>query len=536
MNSLTLTTQRRLKKLLQQPTVWEGDRRSLTTQTDAQGNLEQCIIWVDRSEGCVRAMEVVSSDLGPEAVVRTLIRAMETPMGPIKPCRPQKILVRNREVQFFLRGALQSLNITVEYEAELPLIDEIFRTFAESQSGRPPALPPRYNSALQQLAKELWDESPWEYIADYEIIAIDLKDVYSQTLYVCVLGMSEQEYGLIFYRALDSLKRFRQAAIIEDSMNDLEQIFLSQDCWFLNYEALEEFDFDEDEESNLSDLDATEVEPILGSLHPYEGLRRFLDEEESGVIYLSLQALLRFFRSSQRELEQDTVVALTKTYNLPLFPSEAEQEMIPVTVSTQPEVVAELLQMLEGEAEENTFNVPINADLIPDNALINLELLSRDMITKLLDKHKTPYDSSAFPSSCDLFPAVLIQTTRPKAKEIIETIEEQDSLKLVCLHQAENTELDLSRELGLMQTNSGQIYLFSEFDLEDTRYRKLRQKWATACQKTQNRCSVIIAMGVTGSASGRPEIKDMLGIFQAQFVEDIKEITQAILPHKTEEE
>ncbi|MCU0536163.1 MAG: hypothetical protein MUD14_19935 [Hydrococcus sp. Prado102] len=131
MNNLPQTTKRRLKKIPQIPSVWEGDRRALSHLQESleanEDNGGECIIWVDGSEGFVRAMEVVSPEMGPEAVVRTLLRAIETPHSPAKPARPQKIIVRNREIQFFLRGALQSLDIAIDYVPDLPLIDELFR-------------------------------------------------------------------------------------------------------------------------------------------------------------------------------------------------------------------------------------------------------------------------------------------------------------------------------------------------------------------------------------------------------------------------
>jgi len=404
---------------------------------------------------------------------------------------------------------------------------------AESQVGRPPALPPLYNSSIQELTQELWQEAPWEYIADHEIITIDLKEIHSQTIYLCVLGMSEQEYGMIFYRSLDSLKRFRQAALEEDSMNNLEQIFLSQDCWFINYEALEDWDLDDDEDLDIGDLDSNEVEAVLGSIHPYEGLRRFLDEDEASVIYVALIALLRFCRASHRQLEKDPVPFLTKTYSLPLSPLPENKSMISVTISTQPEISCELLEMMENdeddedeEDEENGINIPINSDLIPDNSLISLDVVSREFITKLLENPKTY--SAAFPAASlgEFLPVILIQTTRPKAKEIIEVLEATGGLKVVCLHQVESLELGLDRELGLLQTNNGNIYLFDEFDIEDPKYKKLRQKWSLACQQTQGHCALIIAMGASGSASGKPELKDMLAIFKARFLEDLKEIIQ----------
>jgi hypothetical protein len=137
MNLLPRTTQSRLKKIPQIPSVWEGDRRALSlSERMPRATLEpnqesggECVIWVDGSEGCVRSMEVVSPETGPEAMVRTLIRAIETPQSPARPARPKKIIVRDRETQFFLRGVLQDLDITIDYVPSLPLIDDLFRGF-----------------------------------------------------------------------------------------------------------------------------------------------------------------------------------------------------------------------------------------------------------------------------------------------------------------------------------------------------------------------------------------------------------------------
>ncbi len=62
-----------------------------------------------------------SSRIGPEAIVRTLMRAMEHPHSPAKPARPQRIVVRDREIQFYLRGVLQDLDIAIDYAPELPV-------------------------------------------------------------------------------------------------------------------------------------------------------------------------------------------------------------------------------------------------------------------------------------------------------------------------------------------------------------------------------------------------------------------------------
>ena len=116
--SLNSATRRRLQQLDQISSVWEGDRRPFSPPSSVlEPNCEsngECILWVDGSQGVVRAMDVVSQDTGPEAIVRTLLRAIEHPNSPGKPARPQKIVVRSREIQFFLRGALQELDIAID--------------------------------------------------------------------------------------------------------------------------------------------------------------------------------------------------------------------------------------------------------------------------------------------------------------------------------------------------------------------------------------------------------------------------------------
>jgi hypothetical protein len=119
MSALNPTTCRRLKNLQQIPSVWEGDRRPLLAFADTWSRRQRAVVnvffgWM-ASEGVVRAMDVVSPEMGPEAVVRALLRAMEHPQSPARPARPSKIVVRDREIQFFLRGVLQELDITIDY-------------------------------------------------------------------------------------------------------------------------------------------------------------------------------------------------------------------------------------------------------------------------------------------------------------------------------------------------------------------------------------------------------------------------------------
>ena len=302
MTALPPTTKSRLQKIPQATgVVWEGDRRPLGSMAShldlgLEGDGE-CIIWVDGSEGAVRAMDVVAVDMGIEAVVRTLLRAIESPHHPGQPHRPQKIVVRDREIQFFLRGVLQDLNINIEYSPQLPLIDRLFESFSDLDEDRTAALPTVYQNAIKELAIKIWDDAPWELLADSDILRVELKNCQIEEVYLCIMGMMSAEYGVLLYRSLDSLKQFRAAALGENkSPAELETAFLAQDCWFLNYEETE---------SELSWSDTVQVEPLFGSLHPFEGMRPFLDEEEAKIIFAVLESLLRFSSRHRSALAQE---------------------------------------------------------------------------------------------------------------------------------------------------------------------------------------------------------------------------------------
>ena len=245
MNALNSSTRRRLQQLRQIPAIWEGDRRVLAPQIrslEADSRQGDCILWVDGMEGLVRAMDMVSSEVGHEAVVRALLQAMESPQGAGMPARPQKILVRDRELQFFLRGVLQELGITVDYAADLPLIDEIFQGMQHLGADQPPELPPEYAQSILELSRQIWQSEPWVVLDEEKIIAIELNYGDVGTLYVSTLGMLGMEYGLLLYRSLESLKKFRrQVMAASDQPQALEEAFLEQDCLFVTFDQLEAY-------------------------------------------------------------------------------------------------------------------------------------------------------------------------------------------------------------------------------------------------------------------------------------------------------
>ncbi|MEM7649646.1 MAG: hypothetical protein AAF283_10715 [Cyanobacteria bacterium P01_A01_bin.70] len=211
MYSLSPFTCARLQRLPKQPVIWEGDRRPIAEgMLDAFGydssladadeeEASDCIIWVDGTEGVLRAVTIIPADTGHEAVVRTLLQAMEHPQGAIPPARPHKLVVCDREIHFFLRGALQDLDLTVDHAETLPIIDEIFESLQQPEASAESSLPPDWENVLNEQAHQLWDNAPWNYLGDDQILQIELNQWHLGTLYVSVLGMADKNIlnGLI---------------------------------------------------------------------------------------------------------------------------------------------------------------------------------------------------------------------------------------------------------------------------------------------------------------------------------------------------
>ena len=519
MNALPQNTKRRLQKIPQNSSVWEGDRRPLGAISDhfeTEAGLDgECVIWVDGTEGTVRAMEIISTQMGFEAVVRTLLRAIESPHHPATPVRPKKIVVRDRQLQFFLRGALQGLDIVIEYFAELPLIDQLFASFEEFGSGKPPALPEAYQPVLEKLAYGIWEAEPWAYLFDRDIIAIEIAGCDIETLYACVMGNMGTEFGILLYRSEESLKQFRQAAIAEESPESLEKAFLSQDCWFLNYE-------EEDEEEDWELDEYMEVRPFFGSLHPFEGMRAFLDAEEAEIVYLALTGLLKFCQQHDQQLMLDPIPEITKTYRIPNSQKTKQKKTTQVKVSSLPQLTSELLVM-EGEELGSLSNmreveIPIQDDFIPDGSLITMGKIPWDLLGFITVQKKTYYQTLNQEPIGEGLPAIIIQTSRPKAKGLIEVLKDAGGLKAICFNPGNDPFSGETNDLGMLQTQNGNLYIFSEYSHDSPPHARALQHWNKSCAETKGYCSLIISMGVTGASRGNPQPKDMLAVFEAQAI------------------
>ncbi|GAX38182.1 DUF6930 domain-containing protein [Nodularia sp. NIES-3585] len=527
MTSFNRSTSRRLKTLTQIPSVWEGDRRPMSSSPTSDSDSEaqgECILWVDGSQGVVRGMDVVSPETGPEAIVRTLMRAMEHPHSPGKPARPQKIVVKDREIQFYLRGVLQDLDIAIDYVPELPLIDELFRGFTEILENQVPDLPPQYAQVLHDKALALWESAPWEFLEEQQILSIEINNWDVGTLYASVMGMLGMEYGILLYRSEDSLKQFRAAVLQDDeSQENLEEAFLKQDCLFLTFESEDEMGEDEMDDEDLADLPISEIEPSFGNIHPLEGLRSVLYEEEALTVFVALESLSRFIRDYHNQLDTETFPSLSRRYRISLPKSESESiKPLSVTVSTMPQLAAELEEMAGFDIEELEMGEEdladfssLRDDLIPEDSFLSLGVISWEMLESLRQGVQT-HQAGEISKVGDGLPVILIQTSRPKAKTVIENILAAGGLKAICFNPGADPFDGDRYDLGLLQTEDDELFLFGEFLDDDPTHIEARKKWNQRCKNTKGYCALIIAKGLTGASRGNPKLRDMMALFEVR--------------------
>lgn len=532
MTRLNRITLDRLKRLPRVASVWEGDRRSVGSLMDEEQGLRSretehsdCILWVDSSHGAVRGLTIVPTSSGYEPVVRTLLQAIEAPQGNLSPARPQKIVVSDREIQFYLRGALQGLDIAIDYAPELPLIDELFNALQQSAEMTEAELPPRYAEAMIDKAMEIWELAPWHSLNEQQVLAVELNAWDIETLYVSMLGMGGVEYGLLMYRSLDSLKQFRQRVLMgQQSPKQMQEAFLEQDCLFLNFELFDDEPLP-DAPQPVSWLAAAPeaVQPDFGSIHPLEGMRSQLADEEGATFLVAMEAIQRFVTRYRAQLEKPPLKDLQGNYKIPNPEKNSRSATLKVTVKTLPEVTAELAAETDQAMADSPLGLlpdfpVLRDDYVPEGAIIILTQFQRQVLNTLRLDPAIAFQGQATPNGTAdalALPVVLIQTSRPKAKKLIQQLQQAQGVKAVCFNPGNDPYSGDAFELGLMQTGDGELHLFAEYETNGSTDRHLLERWHTWQRDCDGACAVIIASGITGSSKGKPGMKDIVGIFEA---------------------
>jgi len=524
----------RLLRLPRTTSVWEGDRQPIEPALaakvrdshDSPMANPHAIFWINGSEREVRHLSIVPADSGPEAVVRSLLKGMKDPQVGCEPARPQKIVVRDRELQFYLRGALQDLDITVAYEPHLPMVDELLAALNQEIAEVDIDLPEPYGEMLMDQAMRLWEVAPWHSLNEQQILAVDVQAWGVERLYGSVLGMAGVEYGLLLYRSLDSLRQFRERVLDQQdkSIEQMQAAFLEQDCLFVNFNLLDGPMLDgpmlDSRFQTLGLGRAPEaVEPEFGSIHPLEGMRYALEPEECATLLVALEAICRFCSRHRDRLEQPPFPQLQRNYRIP-NPEQGNalrtRRQMGVSVSTLPEVTAELMAqtdaVLDGSPSVPQALPRILDDYVPAGALIMMSQFPAAWLEELKGNLGAGYYSQGLPLDGNLS-TLTIQTSRPKAKTMVQQLVTAGGVCGVCFNPGSDPFSGTEFQLGLLKTGDGNLHLFAEYDLNNATDRRTLARWASA---TGTACAVVVAGGSTGSARGNPRPQDIVAVFEAQ--------------------
>ena len=542
MHPLSPFTCRRLGQLPRLTSVWECDRRSLEAYTQViaehdpsavgkEGAQGDCIMWVDGIQGVVRGLSVVPKETGHEAVVRTLLQAIESPQGGAAPARPRKVVVCNREIQFFLRGALQDLDIAVEYALELPVIDQVFEKLQAAEN-QIPRFSQETEETLFDKASMLWRDAPWKYLSEQEILAIELNRWDIDTLYLSILGIAGIDYGLLFYRDLKSLQQFRYQLLHREEFSDgMQQAFLEQNCLFLNYHPADDVIPIRAGKTADGSSPSPVVECEFGSIHPLEGLRSQIVEEEALSLIVALEALHRFLKKHDTSPPEFALRPLSSRFRIPnpLYKegAKAQPASVGVKISTVPDVsIAFLEELIDPSAQQQDAKppsdpAPLIDDSVPEGSLI--------MIGSHLDKHLKPLRESdriyyqsfltppeKTPGSKARWPILTIQTTRPKARLLLEQLQKEGGIQSICFNAGSDPTSGQVFQVGLLQTKKGHLHLFNEYEVDNPEDSKWLDTWRQNSDKNAGCGGCIIATGASGAHRGRPTAKEIIAFFELQ--------------------
>lgn len=162
--------------------------------------------------------------------------------------------------------------------------------------------------------------------------------------------------------------KFRQRIVSGSSEDEIEETFLHQDCLFnllkrlsWKWKMTSPFPF----RGKVRALPAatTPMKPIYGALHPLEGGRPYLYDEEAIALTVALESLNNFWEQYRKRLNSNfSKLSGTYTVYAPSLDSDVE-EAIKVVVKTMPDLANELHQLVEEDDEDDDDSPLINEDL-----------------------------------------------------------------------------------------------------------------------------------------------------------------------------
>jgi hypothetical protein len=159
--------------------------------------------------------------------------------------------------------------------------------------------------------------------------------------------------------------------------------------------------------------------------------------------------------------------------------------------------------MGDEEEDENDLDLPelvLHEGLVPDNSQLGLGMIPWQFVEHMRQAGSSRQSTEkSVTIAGDGLPVVIVQTSRPKAKILIDTLQQAGGLKGICFNTGIDPFSGERYDLEILQTGNGDLHLIGEFLESDPTHAAARKKWDQRCKKTGGYCGLLVAMGVTSS-------------------------------------
>jgi hypothetical protein len=184
-----------------------------------------------------------------------------------------------------------------------------------------------------------------------------------------------------------------------------------------------------------------------------------------------------------------------------------------------PALAEELMTMVGIDYDDDLPD--IQDTLIPQGAFLTIGMLPWEKVNLLrLSASFHQEASETVPQKGDGLPIVLVQTSQPKGKALIQALQAAGGLKGICFNSGNNAYERQTYDIGLLQLENGEMQLFGEFLGDDPVHVNARRKWDQRCKATEGHCGLIVAKGLTGAARGNPQLKDMIALLETKAISE----------------
>lgn len=231
-------------------------------------------------------------------------------------CRPERVQATDELTSDYLARNLGDAGIEVSATADVAIIEELLRRFAEDMNGAPlppdaldgPGVTVERMRAFAGAGKAFYLAAPWKHLTDEDLVRVESPQAPSGLAYLSVLGGAAYTFGLGFYERPEDLD---VAAAAEDPA----EVSRAQDRWALLYGPISDL--------SLGDADLWEEEqlPVAGDQgYPMAariGPNGVVRPDAATLAYLEA-LLLAFAQTTEEEIDRGRWGRSVRTHDGPV--------------------------------------------------------------------------------------------------------------------------------------------------------------------------------------------------------------------------